>query len=201
MKYLFFIFCFLGMFLGNVFVHGTEMHWLELVRQRLELEQGMNSPEGFISRNCPGGLKKGMECPLEEKRKALDDAVEFYHESFDEFYHDVLATIDPCGDWCDLKDYLIVSKGKLDREYSLIKRNYGQSSIRVELAENNTVSYQKAVSKYYDEVLEVFRYITIKGPDKQMELFRKAVVERKHEKLQKKRSDAEDVFKENVNGE
>lgn len=75
--------------------------WLDLVRQRLELEQA--NPDILVI-----SKKYGPE----EKKHALDHAVVLYHDRFEKFYKGVMPLIDPCREWCETKDSGSKNKNK-----------------------------------------------------------------------------------------
>lgn len=182
--------------------------WLDLVRQRLELEQ--TNPEVLVVNKKYGS---------EDRKHAFDHALVFYHDRFEKFYKDAMSIIDPCREWCDmkdlslkdkdrrkleckewcdLKDYLEASKVRLDAEYINLKKRYRGNLMQPDFEDNRIKHYQADVKHYYDDIIDVLKKTTIEGQDKEVKLFKETVKEKRHEKAKEKRSDEADILKEKI---
>lgn len=179
------IFSILSISLALQTLSAFDINWLDLVRQRLDLEQ--KTPDVFIQQN-----------PSSPKQEVLDKALVFYHETFNSFYADLMPAFESCKtkyqseEWCDLKDYLESNKTALEREYSELQKHYRRGSI----GPNRDSRYQTDIKHYYDNVVEVIKVATIEGQDKEVKLFKASVKEKRQEMIKEKRSDETAILQE-----
>lgn len=180
--------------------------WLDLVRQRLELEQAN-----------PNALVINKRYSPEDKKHALDHALVFYRDRFQKFYKDAMVVIDPCKDWCDmkdlvqkdkdkrkleckewcdLKDYLDSSKRRLDEEFTNLKQRYRSNLMRTDVEDNKIKNYEADLKHYYEDVIDVFKKTIIDGQKNEVKLLKDTIKEKRQERAKEKRSDDKAILNE-----
>lgn len=153
-----------------------EGNWLVIVQKRLELEQ--KPVETFLKKGMPGSKKQVL---------ALNNAMTFYKNQFDELYNALMIIFKESDDWISLREYLIQNKKMLDDKYNQLRTEYITKLPKKRgISSTELSSYEAGVKDYYNLMMEALKKVVTDGQAKEVALRQKEIKAMKKQERQKK---------------